>query len=81
MIAAVQRQDWKVAADEMEDSLWIKQVGNRGWELAYMMRSAKMPFSTKILQFNMDKFKEDNERDKMLRKIFKEAAEQKRKLS
>ena len=59
MIAAVKRHDWISASDEMEDSLWCKQVGRRCYELAYMMQSAK---TTQILQFNMEKFKDDLKR-------------------
>lgn len=40
MIAAVHKQDWNKAADEMMDSLWYKQVKTRGVELVEMMRSA-----------------------------------------
>ena len=41
MIAAVKRHDWKGAADEMENSLWFRQVGSRGQELVQRMRNAK----------------------------------------
>jgi lysozyme len=40
MIAAVKDHDWDVAADEMIDSRWYRQVKSRGKELVEMMRSA-----------------------------------------
>lgn len=39
--AALMRKDYNKAADEMLDSLWAKQVGNRAKELANIMRSLK----------------------------------------
>ena len=41
MIAAVRREDWGGAADEMENSLWFRQVGDRGKELVRRMRNAR----------------------------------------
>ncbi|MGN7985132.1 glycoside hydrolase family protein [Burkholderia sp. 22313] len=38
-LAAAQRGDWGVAAIEMLDSLWARQVGDRAKRLAAMMRS------------------------------------------
>lgn len=38
MIAAVGREDWAAAADEMLDSKWARQVGKRAERLADMMR-------------------------------------------
>ncbi|MEK7891230.1 glycoside hydrolase family protein [Burkholderia contaminans] len=38
-LAAAQRADWNVAAAEMLDSLWARQVGDRAKRLASMMRS------------------------------------------
>ena len=39
MIAAVEAENWNLAADEMLDSKWSTQVGQRAIELAEMMRS------------------------------------------
>lgn len=36
---AARRQDWAMAAAEMKDSLWAKQVGNRADTLAEIMRT------------------------------------------
>ena len=38
MRAAIDNNDFILAADEMEDSLWFRQVGRRGDELSAMMR-------------------------------------------
>ncbi|HHY6927774.1 TPA: glycoside hydrolase family protein [Burkholderia ambifaria] len=38
-LAAAQCGDWNVAATEMLDSLWARQVGDRAKRLASMMRS------------------------------------------
>ena len=38
MLLAVEKQDWDEAANQMLDSRWIKQVGNRSKELADIMR-------------------------------------------
>ena len=38
LIAAIERQDWDRAADEMLDSKWARQVGRRATELAQMMK-------------------------------------------
>ena len=38
-IAALERGDWKTAGDEMEDSLWFKQVGHRSERLVARMRA------------------------------------------
>jgi lysozyme len=39
MIAAVQRKDYRLAADEMQDSRWFSQVGRRGKKLVKMMQA------------------------------------------
>jgi len=39
MIAALKVKDYKEAARQMEDSLWYKQVGNRGKRLVKMMQT------------------------------------------
>lgn len=39
MIAAIEAENWSLAADEMLDSKWAKQVGSRAIELAEMVRS------------------------------------------
>ena len=39
MKAAIERNDWKQAAEEMKDSLWFKQVKSRGVELYERMRN------------------------------------------
>lgn len=41
MLDAVGRGDFERAADEMLDSRWAKQVGNRATELAEQMRSGE----------------------------------------
>lgn len=38
MITAINKLDWKTAANEMKDSKWFKQVGNRGYNLVEMLR-------------------------------------------
>ena len=38
MLLAVEKQDWDEAANQMLDSRWSKQVGNRSKELADIMR-------------------------------------------
>lgn len=38
MLAAIRRKDWETAADEMLDSKWHRQVGQRARELAELMR-------------------------------------------
>lgn len=38
MIRALANEDYQKAADEMLDSLWAKQVGNRALKLANLMR-------------------------------------------
>lgn len=43
MWAAIERQDFDAAADEMLDSLWAKQVGRRAQTLARIMRTRKYP--------------------------------------
>lgn len=40
-IGAVHRSDWDDAADEMLDSKWAKQVGNRALVLSRMMRHSQ----------------------------------------
>lgn len=39
MLSAVKRGAWDMAAYEMLDSKWAKQVGKRAEELAFLMRS------------------------------------------
>lgn len=39
MLTALQNHAWGLAADEMLDSKWAKQVGHRSEELAEMMRN------------------------------------------
>ena len=41
MIAALERKDYAVAAKEMENSRWYRQVGERGRRLVEMMRPRK----------------------------------------
>lgn len=41
MIAALERRDFERAADEMKDSTWYTQVGDRGPDLEQMMRSGR----------------------------------------
>ncbi len=43
MIAAVERRDWPEAAAQMKDSLWYRQVGNRGVRDVEAMRTGIMP--------------------------------------
>jgi len=43
-LAAVQEGSWELAAVEMLNSKWAKQVGHRADELAVMMRTAQDPF-------------------------------------
>lgn len=43
MLAALQERDYQKAADEMLDSLWARQVGNRSRVLAEMMRTGEYP--------------------------------------
>ncbi len=40
-LAAMQRRDYALAADNMLASKWVKQVGNRAKRLAHMMRTGK----------------------------------------
>lgn len=39
MLAAIEQRDFDRAADEMLNSLWAKQVGDRATELAALMRA------------------------------------------
>jgi lysozyme len=39
MMQAVAQGDWNTAADEMKDSLWAKEVGDRAVRLEQQMRS------------------------------------------
>jgi len=39
-VAAIEARDWKTAADEMTDSLWYKQVGQRGRTVVGLIREA-----------------------------------------
>lgn len=41
MLAALQAGDWNTAANEMLDSKWATQVGNRALELAKMIRTGE----------------------------------------
>lgn len=41
MIAAIERGQYDVAADEMKDSLWYNQVGARAERLVKMMREGR----------------------------------------
>lgn len=43
MLAAIEEGDYDRAADEMLDSLWANQVGNRASELSEMMRTGEAP--------------------------------------
>lgn len=43
MIAAIQKQDFGRAADEMMNSLWATQVKGRAERLSKMMREDKLP--------------------------------------
>lgn len=40
-LAAMQAQDWDRAADELSDSTWAKQVGDRAVRLISMMRTGE----------------------------------------
>ena len=40
-IRAIQGKNWDIAAQEMLDSRWASQVGNRAKELALMMKTGK----------------------------------------
>lgn len=42
MINAIRIADFRVAADEMLDSKWAKQVGKRASRLAFMMRTGEI---------------------------------------
>lgn len=41
MLAAVHSGDWGRAADELQDSLWFKQVGRRGPRLVSVLRTGQ----------------------------------------
>ena len=43
MIAALRRRDYERAANEMRDSRWSRQVGNRAEELCRQMRTGEWP--------------------------------------
>ncbi len=43
LIAAVAKQDWDRAADELVDSLWYTQIGHRGPRDATALRTGIMP--------------------------------------
>lgn len=43
MIAAIEKGDWKKAADEMKDSAWYEQVGDRSKVLHEMMLTGEYP--------------------------------------
>ena len=40
MLSAVERGDYRIAADEMRNSKWFNQVGNRSKYLSELMGSA-----------------------------------------
>jgi lysozyme len=42
-IAAMARQDYEAATDELTDSLWFKQVGRRGIRISEMIRFGAWP--------------------------------------
>lgn len=42
-LAAMEAGDWDTAADEMLDSAWARQVGDRAKELAEQMRRGSYP--------------------------------------
>jgi lysozyme len=39
MLEALGKQDYQAAADQMLDSLWVEQVGDRAKRLADLMRN------------------------------------------
>ena len=43
MLAALQKNDYATAADEMQNSRWFKQVGQRGVTMCEMMRTGEFP--------------------------------------
>lgn len=43
MFAAIEVHDYDQAADEMLDSLWARQVGNRAKKLSEIMRTGEWP--------------------------------------
>lgn len=43
MLAAITDGDWWKAADEMQDSAWFGQVGDRGREIVAIIRMGEMP--------------------------------------
>lgn len=43
LIDAIQRRDYAAAADEMLDSTWAKQVGDRAVRLAQIMNTGTLP--------------------------------------
>ena len=47
MLAALQKNDYATAADEMLNSKWATQVGNRAQTMAQMMRTGK--FKTEVV--------------------------------
>lgn len=42
MLGALADKDWDRAADEMLDSVWARQVGNRAVELSELMRAGEV---------------------------------------
>ena len=42
MLDALEKEDYGLAADEMKDNRWYRQVGNRAVELVEMMRTGKI---------------------------------------
>lgn len=42
-IAAIRRQAWSIAAAELKDSRWYKQVGKRGPKLLNILRTGRFP--------------------------------------
>ncbi|MBB3256844.1 lysozyme [Paraburkholderia bannensis] len=47
-ISAMKEGAWDVAADEMQNSLWFKQVGDRAVRLCQAMRTGVMPVASGV---------------------------------
>ncbi|WP_434715525.1 glycoside hydrolase family protein [Paraburkholderia sp. A3RO-2L] len=47
-IAAMKEGGWDTAADQMQDSLWFKQVGARAVRLCAAMRTSTMPIAAGV---------------------------------
>jgi len=41
MVEAIKIRDWNKAAEEAEDSIWFKQVGNRAVEIVTLLKDKK----------------------------------------